>query len=59
MFRGRTTPAQVSFTAYLLFFLLHSFSQDFWQEPRVVVLFWLVVGLQRYFARSIPPAIAA
>jgi hypothetical protein len=52
VFRGQQTPAQVGFTVYLLFFLLHSFTQDFWQEPRVIVLFWLAVGLQRYYARA-------
>lgn len=52
VFRGQQTPAQVGFTVYLLFFLLHSFTQDFWQEPRVIVLFWLAIGLQRYYARA-------
>ncbi|MBF9141700.1 O-antigen ligase family protein [Hymenobacter properus] len=52
VFHGPQTPAQVGITAYLLYFLLHSFAQDFWQEPRVVVLFWLAVGLQRYYARA-------
>jgi putative inorganic carbon (HCO3(-)) transporter len=68
VFRGQQTPAQVGFTAYLLFFLLHSFTQDFWQEPRVIVLFWLAVGLQRYYGRAAmmtplatasPPAVAS
>ncbi|WP_201985256.1 O-antigen ligase family protein [Hymenobacter rubidus] len=50
-FRWRPTPLQVGFTVYFLFFLLHSLSQDFWQEPRVVVVFWLAIGLQRYYER--------
>jgi hypothetical protein len=37
---------------YFAFFLLHSLAQDFWQEPRVIVLFWLVLGWQRYCARQ-------
>jgi putative inorganic carbon (HCO3(-)) transporter len=47
--------------AYFVFFLLHSLAQDFWQEPRVIVLFWLVLGWQRYCARahtSASPALA-
>ncbi|MBD2723279.1 O-antigen ligase family protein [Hymenobacter armeniacus] len=55
VFRWRQTPAQVGFTVYLVFFLLHSFTQDFWQEPRVIVLFWLAVGLQRYYGRAAMP----
>jgi putative inorganic carbon (HCO3(-)) transporter len=37
---------------YFAFFLLHSLAQDFWQEPRVIVLFWLMLGWQRYCARA-------
>jgi|GEM_PF-2110715 len=51
-FRWRATPVQIGFTVYFLFFLLHSLTQDFWQEPRVIVLFWLAVGLQRYYQRA-------
>ncbi len=32
--------------AYYAFFLMHSLAQDFWQEPRVIVMFWLVVAWQ-------------
>jgi O-antigen ligase len=43
---------QLGLLAYFAFFLLHSLAQDFWQEPRVIVLFWLVLGWQRYCARA-------
>ncbi|HEX8329208.1 MAG TPA: O-antigen ligase family protein [Hymenobacter sp.] len=55
--RRRLTPTQVGFTVYFLFFLLHSLTQDFWQEPRVIVLFWLAMGLQRYYERPTPVAL--
>jgi putative inorganic carbon (HCO3(-)) transporter len=48
---------QLALVVYFAFFLLHSLAQDFWQEPRVIVLFWLVLGWQRYCAR--PEAYAA
>jgi O-antigen ligase len=51
-FGWRLTPGRVGFTVYFLFFLLHSLTQDFWQEPRVVVVFWLALGLQRYCTRT-------
>ena len=43
---------QLGLLAYFTFFLLHSLAQDFWQEPRVIVLFWLVLGWQRYGSRT-------
>jgi putative inorganic carbon (HCO3(-)) transporter len=43
---------QLGLLVYFAFFLLHSLAQDFWQEPRVIVLFWLVLGWQRYCARA-------
>ncbi|WP_426061322.1 O-antigen ligase family protein [Hymenobacter sp. B1770] len=45
---------QVALSVYLLYFLLHSLTQDFWQEPRVVVIFWLVIGLQRFWEDGYP-----
>ncbi|WP_082684987.1 O-antigen ligase family protein [Hymenobacter sedentarius] len=51
-FRWSRTPGRVGFTVYFLFFLLHSLTQDFWQEPRVMVAFWLAVGLQRFYEKS-------
>jgi O-antigen ligase len=45
---------QLGFTVYFLFFLLHSLTQDFWQEPRVVVIFWLVVGMHRFWVQTHP-----
>ena len=42
--------------AYFLSFLLHSLVQDFWQEPRVMVLFWLALGLQSHWVRANNPA---
>lgn len=49
--RGQRSALAVGLAAHFLFFLLHSFVQDFWQKPRVMVAFWLVVGLQRYAAQ--------
>lgn len=49
--KWRLTPPRVGFAAYFIFFLLHSLTQDFWQEPRVMVVFWLAVGLQRFCLR--------
>lgn len=49
---------QLGLVVYFAFFLLHSLAQDFWQEPRVIVLFWLVLSWQRYCARpqeNLPP----
>jgi hypothetical protein len=42
---------QLGLVVYFAFFLLHSLAQDFWQEPRVIVLFWLVLSWQRYCVR--------
>ncbi|MGI4884749.1 MAG: O-antigen ligase family protein [Janthinobacterium lividum] len=50
--RGQRSALAVGVAAYFVFFLLHSVAQDFWQEPRVVVAFWLVLGLQRYGAQA-------
>ena len=58
-FRWSPTPGRVGFTVYFLFFLLHSLTQDFWQEPRVMVAFWLAVGLQRFYEKSRVSAAAA
>jgi putative inorganic carbon (HCO3(-)) transporter len=50
--RHRPMPLlQLGIVGYFAFFLLHSMAQDFWQEPRVIVLFWLVLNWQRYCAR--------
>ena len=46
--RGQRSALAMGLAVYFLFFLLHSFTQDFWQEPRVIEAFWLVIGLQRY-----------
>ncbi|GAA4504544.1 IctB family putative bicarbonate transporter [Hymenobacter ginsengisoli] len=55
--RRRPMPLlQLGLLAYFAFFLLHSLAQDFWQEPRVIVLFWLVLSWQRYCARPQPYA---
>ena len=59
--RGWRWPAplgQVGFTVFFLSFALHSLTQDFWQEPRVVVLFWLGLGLLRHYERNHPSAAA-
>ncbi len=53
--RARQSPVQVGFTVYFLFFVMHSFVQDFWQEPRVIVVFWFVAGLQQYYLRARTP----
>ncbi|GAB3289397.1 O-antigen ligase family protein [Hymenobacter humi] len=50
---GPFSPERVGFTVYFLFFLLHSLTQDFWQEPRVMVVFWLAVGLHRFCERPV------
>jgi O-antigen ligase len=42
--------------AYLLSFSLHGLVQDFWQEPRVMVLFWLALALQSSWAQGATPA---
>ncbi|SFQ65939.1 O-antigen ligase family protein [Hymenobacter arizonensis] len=48
-FRWPAPLGQVALSAYFLYFLMHSLTQDFWQEPRVVVIFWLAVGLLRFW----------
>lgn len=35
--------------AYYAFFLMHSLAQDFWQEPRVIVMFWLIMAWQHRY----------
>lgn len=58
LLRRRPMPLlSLGLLVYFAFFLLHSLAQDFWQEPRVIVLFWLVLGWQRYCAR--PQALPA
>ncbi len=55
--RRRPMPLlQLGLLAYLLSFVLHGVVQDFWQEPRVMVLFWLALSLQRTWAnRQVTP----
>jgi putative inorganic carbon (HCO3(-)) transporter len=58
--RRRPMPLlQLGIVIYFVFFLLHSLAQDFWQEPRFIVLFWLVLSWQRYCARPQASAAAA
>ncbi|WP_157887099.1 O-antigen ligase family protein [Hymenobacter sp. PAMC 26628] len=49
---GERSALAVGLALYFVFFLLHSFAQDFWQEPRVIVVFWLAISLQRYAAQA-------
>ena len=49
---GERSALAVGLALYFVFFLLHSFVQDFWQEPRVIVVFWLALALQRYYAQA-------
>ncbi|TPG67106.1 O-antigen ligase family protein [Hymenobacter nivis] len=52
VWHGERSALDVGLALYFVFFLLHSFAQDFWQEPRVIVVFWLAVSLQCYAARA-------
>lgn len=52
VWQGERSALAVGLALYFVFFLLHSFAQDFWQEPRVIVVFWLALALQRYCAQA-------
>ncbi|OGX90908.1 O-antigen ligase family protein [Hymenobacter coccineus] len=52
VWHGERSALAVGLAVYFVFFLLHSFAQDFWQEPRVIVVFWLAISLQDYAARA-------
>lgn len=45
----RITATEVLLTAYFSSFFIHGLVQDFWNEPRVIIPFWIAVYL---FSRS-------
>ena len=56
MLRRPMPVLMMGLLAYYTFFLLHSLAQDFWQEPRVIVMFWLVMAWQHRYLWPRPNA---